>query len=139
MVKLNINVNQDELLKAIDSQLNFIVDEVFANSQQNIVDKKIIDQGTLLKSGNITRDFLSKTITYSVPYADVMEFGRLPGTMPPVDQLVPWVLRKGLASNEKEARSIAWAIAKDIEINGMTPRPFLGPAVESVAARIKSR
>ncbi len=138
MVKLKISLDSEQILKALDKRLDEVVDEVFANSQQNIVDKKIIDEGTLLKSGNITREFLSKTITYGVPYADVMEFGRLPGTMPPVDPLIAWVLRKGLAKNEKEARQIAWAIAKDIKANGMIPRPYLGPAVESVAARIKS-
>lgn len=136
MVKLNISVDGDAILKAIDEKLDEIVDEVFADSQVIIVDKNIIDEGTLLKSGNIQREFLSKTITYSVPYADVMEFGRLPGSMPPVDPIKDWVRRKGLATEEKDVNRIAWAVAKDIEKNGMEPRPYLGPATEIMAAKL---
>lgn len=125
------------MLQHIDEKLDEIADDIFANSQQNLVDKQIIDMGTLLKSGNVNREFLDKTIIYSVPYADSIEFGRLPGHMPPVEPIVQWVLRKGIAKDEKEARQIAWAIATDIRTHGQDARPFLSPAIEQTRNRLK--
>lgn len=132
MVDFKIHINSDDIIKAIDEKMDEIVDDIFAKSQSNIVDKKIIDEGTLLKSGNINRDLLSKQIVYSVPYADSIEFGRLPGSMPPVEPIKNWVRRKLRITDDKRVNSIAWAISQDIKINGTEPRPFLGPAIEAV-------
>ena len=139
MANITIIPDDEALLNAIDKKLDELVDSVFADSQMNIVNKKIVDEGTLLKSGNIQREFLNKTIIYGVPYADTMEFGRLPGSMPPVDPLRAWIERKGLAKGEKEIGRFAWAIAKDMEMNGTDPRPFLSPAVEMAASRLRSK
>jgi hypothetical protein len=132
MAAFKLSVNKDEILKLIDEKLDEIADEIFANSQQNIVDKQIVDEGTLLKSGNINRSFLNKTIIYNTPYADSIEYGRLPGSMPPVESIKGWVKRKGIANDEKDINRISWAIAQDIKKNGTEPRPFLEPAVEKV-------
>lgn len=127
---------KDAVAKLIDSWLDTVADRIFQLSQENIVQKEIVDEGTLLKSGNVNREFLHKQIVYSVPYADVIEFGRLAGSMPPVEPIKGWVLRKGITRDEKEAGSIAWAIAQDIKNNGLMPRPFLGPAIEQVKNEI---
>ena len=82
---------------------------------------------------------MEKEIVYTANYADVIEFGRLPGTQPPVDALKGWVRRKGFAKDEKEVSRIAWAIATDIKKNGLMPRPFLSPAVESAKAKLRSK
>jgi hypothetical protein len=135
---MRIDLNDQQLLMAIDKKLNQIADDVFFDSQNNIVQKGIVDEGTLLKSGNINKDWLEKQIVYSVPYADVIEFGRLPGTMPPVDAIKGWVKRKGIAQDEKEVNSIAWAISMDIKENGMEPRPYLSPAIEVQKNKLRS-
>lgn len=131
MASLKIKVDADELGKVINEYMDDLVDFIFQNSQENIVDKNIIDEGTLLKSGNVQRKFLEKSIVYPVPWADSTEFGRLPGSHPPVDPIKEWVKRKLGVKDEKQASKIAWAIAKDIEKNGLMPRPYLQPAIEA--------
>lgn len=95
-------------------------------------------------------------------YARWVELGRRPGKMPPVGDspekgLWRWVLRHGwynkdsvkrggkpsvfeLSKNKaqrlKEARSIAFAIAKSIKKKGMRPRPYLLPAYQKGVARL---
>jgi len=139
MTQIIIKLDEKALLVAIDEKLDAIASNIFANSQQLIVERGIIDEGTLLKSGNLNREYLQKTIIYSAPYSDAIEFGRLPGSMPPVDALKAWVKRKGIASDEAEVSRIAWAIAQDIKTSGIDPRPFLSPAVEMELVKIQSR
>ena len=117
MVGFKLKIDEKELLDLIDKQLDDVADFIFTKSQQNIVNKGIVDEGTLLKSGNINRKFLDKQIIYSVPYADSIEFGRLPGTMPAVDPIKGWIRRRLGVRDEKEVNKIAWAIAQDIKKN----------------------
>jgi len=137
MVGTSISIDSKELEKVIDDQMDDIIDFIFAQSQQNIVSKNIVDEGTLLKSGIIQRNFLNKKIIYSAPYSDSIEFGRLPGSMPPVAPIKGWVQRKLGVRNDKEAKSIAWAIATDLKKNGTSPRPFLQPAIDLARTRLK--
>jgi hypothetical protein len=139
MPVIQIKLDEDAILAAIDKKLDEIASNIFATSQEQIVQKGIIDEGTLLKSGNINREFLQKTIIYSAPYSDSIEFGRLPGSMPPVEMIKAWVLRKGISTDEKEAQRIAWAIATDIKEYGLDPRPFMSPAVEIEIVKIHSK
>lgn len=139
MVSFAIGINEDALLDLIDSKMDEIVEDIFAKSQELIVEKSIVDEGTLLKSGNINKAYLNKAIIYTAPYADVIEFGRLPGTMPPSDPIKAWVRRKGIARTDKDVNRIAWAIIKHIKRNGQEPRPFLSPAVEIKRNELKSK
>lgn len=134
---MTFKLDDDKLLKAIDSKLDEMTDSIFANSQNIIVQKNIIDEGTLLKSGDIKRDFLNKEISYGVSYASDIEFGRSPGTMPPIEPIKDWVRRKGLVKTEAGINRFAYNIIKDIERNGQEPRPFLTPAIESEKAKFK--
>lgn len=137
MISFKIHIDTDEIVKAIDDKMNEIVDDIFANSQQIIVNQSIIDEGTLLKSGNVNRQLLDKEIVYSAPYADTIEFGRMPGSMPPISSIEGWLGRKLGIQDEKEKKRIAFAIARDIERNGTEPRPFLQPAIEQTKAKMK--
>jgi len=82
-----------------------------------------------------------------LPYAEVYEYGRAPGTMPPVAPIEVWAKRHGM-------EGAGWAIAKNIKKRGIkagtvkSPRktqsgsiPFLRPAVfqsrDTIAAMIK--
>lgn len=137
MVSLQLKIDDVSLIKIVDAYMDDVVDEIFEKSQRNIIDKGIIDEGTLLKSGQIIRNPLDKTIVYPVPWADSIEFGRLPGSMPPVEPIKGWVRRKLGIREEKEVNKVAWAIAKDIETEGLMPRPYLSPAILAVRAKIK--
>ena len=129
MVKASLRIDMEEFEKVLDSVLDGLADDILASSQQKIVDKEIIDEGTLLKSGNINRQFLEKEVVYTVPYADTIEYGRMPGSMPPIQPIKGWVRRNLGILEEQRINKIAWAIARDIEVNGTDPRPFLQPAI----------
>jgi len=128
MVTLKLSAKDTEGL--LDQVMDDIVDSIFAESQENIVKLGIVDEGTLLGSGEVKREFLKKQITYTTSYADTIEFGRIPGSMPPVDSLKGWIRRKLGVQDEKKVTSIAWAIATDLKKNGTMPRPYLGPAID---------
>ncbi len=136
MVGFKININERDVLNAINSRMDLVADKIFAKSQQNIIDKGIIDEGTLLKSGNINREFLSKEIVYPVPYAEEIEFGRTPGTEPPFQAIADWVKRKGLAKKENAIYKITKNIVEDIKKNGKEPRPFMTPAIQAVRSEL---
>ena len=119
----------EDLLKIIDQEIDRIADEIFAESQRNLVDDEKIDTGNLLKTANVNREFLHKTIIYPAPYADVVEFGRQPGSMPPVSAIAQWAQRHGISDPEKTA----WAIANAIKARGIKPTFYLTDAVITVA------
>jgi len=135
MADFRLEVDDKSLGKVLDEQMDEIIDFVFQKSQENIVSLGVTDRGTLLKSGQIIRKFLDKRVVYTVPYADSIEFGRIPGIHPPVEPIVGWVRRKLGIKDEKKARSIAWAIATDLKKNGTQEKPYMRPAIK--AAEIK--
>lgn len=83
-------------------------------------------------------------------YSTAVEYGRSPGTLPPVgdgskEGILYWVRRKGIArswstktkrmtrrtkAQEQAEIQMAWAIAKKIEKFGTKPQPFMRPAHE---------
>lgn len=63
-------------------------------------------------------------------YASYVEHGRKPGKMPPPNILEAWAYKKFRLSH-KEARSMAWAMARSIAKKGTKARPYFEPAVES--------
>ena len=125
MVSDQESFNQVE--KVLEDRLNEIADFIFSKSQENIVSKKCIDEGTLLKSGNVVRGKNEVSIVYTAPHAKPVEFGTDPH-MPPVEPIVGWCKRK-LSLNDKDAKSVAWAIAKSIEKNGSEPKFFMRDAI----------
>lgn len=126
--------NIDALMNEIDKQMDVITAEIFAKTQQNLIDDGKIDTGALLQTGNMDLSgFLHKKIIYPASHAEVVNYGRQPGAaMPPVDALVTWVRRKLQITDEKEIRSTAFAIAKAIEKRGITPTFFIENAIDSV-------
>lgn len=80
-------------------------------------------------------------------YAAPVETGARPH-LPPVAALIPWVMRKLGAADEKQATSIAWAVAKSIEKKGtrghemferaqIDLEPMAAPTIErAIAARL---
>ena len=131
------NLDDERILNAINDKMDEITDNIFANSQSIIVQKQLVDEGTLLKSGTIERDYLNKSITYGVSYAEEIEYGRSPGTMPPIEPIKQWIRRKGLVKTEAGVNRFAFNIIKDIKANGQEPRPFLVPAIDMEKNKFK--
>ena len=123
--------NDRSVDEALDEMLDNIADELFSESQENIERYGITDTGFMAGHVNVNRSFLRKEIVYSAPYAAVIEFGREPGFMPPVEPIIKWLIRK-LHMTEKKAKRIAWAIAKGMERDGTKARPFLRDAINTV-------
>lgn len=120
-------------LEAVNSKLDEIADFIFSTSQDNIVIQGISDQGILLQSGNVEREFLHKKIVYSAAHSKPIEFGSEPH-MPPVKPLKGWSKRK-LRKTGKEINSVAWAVAMKIKKEGTNPQPFLRPALEQAVVK----
>lgn len=110
---------EQQVLQIVDEHLNDFIDRVFQLSQENLVEDNKIDTSNLLRTGNVNKQFLKKEIVYPAPYADDVEFGRTPGTMPPPDALIRWVQRKLGIGDEKEARRVAFAVALSIKRRGI--------------------
>lgn len=133
-----------------------------SEAKKNLTIDGTVDTGFLRSSNvpNYTADGLTAWITpgekkkgvlgiAGVNYAAPIEFGSRPH-MPPIEPLVQWVHRKGLAARFSTTRysikrksgvrmttskkdkqnelRMAWAIAMKIKKKGTRPRPFLTPA-----------
>lgn len=120
--------------KSIDEKLDVLADLIFSISQENVA--KLSDTGELLQSGYVEKQKNKKVIGYKAAHAVYVEFGTSPH-MPPVEVIEAWAKRRGLATDSKELRRIAWAIAKKIEQFGTDPQPFLRPAVDQAIMKMK--
>lgn len=129
------NKEIDEVLSEIDKLMDDVVDKAFQYTQENLLDDNKVDTGTLLQTGNVNRNFLYKQIVYPASYADVVNYGRNPGSLPPpVEALLPWVKRKLNVRDAKEAKSVAFAISKAISQRGIQPTFFIDNAVNQVVS-----
>lgn len=64
-------------------------------------------------------------------YAPAVETGAVPH-MPPVDALLPWVAKKFDVEDEKQARSIAFAVAMKIKKRGTGGHQMFSRALEAL-------
>lgn len=151
----NLHVNfrafQAEVLQNAVEGLKAFGMRIIAQAKANLKSNDSIASGLLRNSGRtvVQPDNTVDAGFYS-RYAQFVEYGRLPGKMPPVDSIEQWVRRKGRKKNSalksaavfagkseaQLARSAAWAIAKDIARRGTKPHPFLKPAYEQYRIRI---
>lgn len=104
---------------------NQIVHEIV--SDDLVFTQQLFNSWEVEKSGEGERIIGSKLL-----HAKVMDEGRLPGKMPPVAALFPWVSDKMGATSTKEAWSKAWAVAKKIEQNGIEGRHYVKRALLAV-------
>lgn len=72
-----------------------------------------------------------------LPYAPFANYGRKPGKRPPIDPILKWVALKPINTGNKDARSVAFAIATAIGKRGVKPKFFFEKAVESAKPRIE--
>lgn len=113
-----------------DDILDQIAKDIVEEIQHQIVTEDLVHTRQLFESWEIQKTGENeRTIGSPLIYARIMDEGRLPGKMPPVDALFPWVSDKIGATSSKEARSIAWAVAKKIEREGIEPRHYIRSAL----------
>lgn len=96
-----------------------------------------VDRGGLRNSiaHRLDEDGLGGVAGTNSEYALPTEFGRRPGSRPPVEPLIAWARRKGFADPE----AAGWAIAEHMERFGTDPRPFLFPAFEEERPKFVDR
>ena len=63
-----------------------------------------------------------RLVFYANDYGMYLETGRRSGKYVPIEPLMRWVAAKGMASTNKEVRSIAYAISKAIQQQGIPTR-----------------
>ena len=147
----------NEILEKIDRGFDDTVDEAFAYSQ-DLVAKQSTDEGTLLDSGHVEREWLEKDIIYEAIHSAFIEFGTSSRQkLPPIEAIYGWVWRnrgkfnikvtekdwvskdrgvhkrrkKGtqLRGHYKPIWKLAWAIAISIKEHGTQPKPFMRPTM----------
>jgi len=110
-----------ELTKAIG-------DELKKSLIQEMRRTKAIATGDLIKSLNIEIEKTTDGAIISLASNDYITFiekGRKRGKYAPVKDLERWVRAKGIASDQKKVKSIAFAINNKIKKEGIKPRPIL--------------
>ena len=124
---------QRECFKAMQTASLDIIADAKSNLRVNgsVVTGNLRASGKVQKVDDKTLDvgFFSSDVK-DKGYARYVEYGRKPGKMPPPDILEAWAYKKFRLSH-KEARSMAWALARSIAKKGTKARPFFEPAVES--------
>lgn len=124
---------QRECLKAMQSASLDIIADAKGNLRANgsVVTGNLRASGKVQKVDDKTLDvgFFSSDAR-DKGYASYVEHGRKPGKMPPPDILEAWAYKKFRLSH-KDARSMAWAMARSIAKKGTKARPYFEPAVES--------
>ena len=83
----------------------------------------LVDTGELRNSVSYHPAFDGCTVTVDAPHAVALEYGARPFSAP-LEPILAWVLRKGIASDEKEATRIAWGIIGKFKKQGTRPHSF---------------
>lgn len=100
-----------------------VVEEIDAASPHPAVDR-----GDLRSSVMVDRLPDGAKLFVDAPHAVYLEMGTRPHT-PPLDAILAWVKRKGLAKDEPEAMRIARAVQRKIAEKGIEPRFFFRKAM----------
>ena len=110
-----------------------IAKDIIAGIKQSIRTLDISFTGALENSFEAEQDGEDVVVGSRLKYADIVEFGRTPGSMPPVKVLFPWVLQKIGGLDEKEVQRIAFAVAKKIEEKGTEPQRYIRATLHKMA------
>ena len=123
---------QRECFKAMQTASLDIIADAKSNLRVNgsVVTGNLRASGKVQKVDDKTLDVGFFSLDSDKGYASYVEYGRKPGKMPPPNILEAWAYKKFRLSH-KEARSMAWALARSIAKKGTKARPFFEPAVES--------
>jgi hypothetical protein len=90
--------------------------EVLRKKLQEVVRKKMKKKTNLERSIRVTEDSVE-----APSYINFVEYGRRPGSMPPIKEILAFMRKRGLGSSN----SAAFAIAHTIKKRGIKPIPLL--------------
>ena len=101
-----------------------------ADAQQNVKDNGSISTSLLINSISSKFDKIRNIgeVIVNAAYGGYVEFGRKAGGFPPLAPLETWVKKKGIETDPKKIKSVAFLIGRSIAKNGTKPKPFLIPA-----------
>lgn len=134
----------DHLNLGLQTVQGYIEDEVPVNT--GALSQSFISEVT----GSQIADMEGRVFS-PLAYAIVIDQGRTPGArMPPIDAIELWVKRKGIAKasnsnfgalseldQEDTLRSLAWAIAKKIQRDGIKPAYFMQAGWDRAAPKVE--
>lgn len=115
----NVLGRKDEILREARTYVKTRGVAMAVEEAQRARPRPPVDRGTYLR-GFRADDVPDGVMLYNTsPYAGVIELGRRPGgKQPPIDALAAWVRRKGIARDPKDARGVAFAIARKMASQG---------------------
>lgn len=101
-----------------------------ADAQQNVKDNGSISTSLLINSISSKFDKLRNIgeVIVGAAYGGYVEFGRKAGGFPPLAPLETWIKKKGIETDPKKIKSVAFLIGRSIAKNGTKPKPYLIPA-----------
>lgn len=73
---------------------------------------------------------------FSAEYASDVEYGRPPGSNPPIEPLFVWTRRKLNITDKERALERAYEIQEKIFEKGTRPQPYFTPAVNKVRSEL---
>lgn len=134
-----VNLLGKNAKEAAKKELGASAIQMLGESSKKLRDNGSVATSFLVNSGKVKEYDKGYTVAYTASYAWIVEFGRKAGTMPPIQAIVPWVKKKLRINDEKEQKSVAFAIAKSISLHGTKAKPFFYPAYEHVIKGISGR
>ena len=104
--------------------------------QTNIVEEKLVDRGTLLRSIKILRpDPYERDVVSTASHGPYVELGQRPHWVP-IEPLTMWVYRKGLGYNEAQAEEdYEKMVASATTIKRSTDKPKPLPTMDEMRKR----
>lgn len=136
----------------IEGEVERLVPVGVSGRLKNSIGSTVMEIGTLSIEGRIGSSLKSEL------YPSVMEFGREPGTWPPIEPLIRWVHAKRLAgvysikkdsrgyhrrmgsksTQETQDRSVAFMIARKIKNKGIEGKEFMKKGFENALDRVEA-
>ena len=109
-----------------------------------------VDRGTERHGYKVKRLGDGAMIYNPVKYSPIVNFGRRPGKMPPIDAITDWVIRKGFVPRARRgkkstwtvwdqrqgAHQIAWLIARKIAARGIEGKHILQQAMGWITSAV---
>ena len=105
----------------VKESITQLLEEIRLGIIQDQEDKKIRASGASAKSLKYKVKEVSGNISGTLTGANYFywqEYGRSPGTLPPVDSIKKWIKAKGIQPKDGKVDSLAWAIAMKIKKSG---------------------
>lgn len=108
---------------ALDAVVHHFARGVVVGIQTNIRTMDVLGYGAMNNTGraaaSINYEWKDGVLTFYSTWEHIwtLEFGRAPGKQPPMEPILTWVQQRGIGE-EKERKSIAYLIARNIAENG---------------------